>query len=475
MANNDYSDLGGQQEHDYSDLGGTVDNQPSLLEQINQSAPMQYVHGMQYGTTHLAPIMTNLLAKRLQELGKPFYQMAGMPQNIPQQTPDIPQQGSGIAYEAGKPLGEVAGIAGMSELGGAGGLPSALSNVGTMAGYGALQNPEDRATGALKGAAYGSLGETLPMIKGMNIIPDAIRPQLIAKSLADQLSDKNIAAKKNYGGQLYDSVFRGSNNLGRSPLYNGDLATSSENTYASLDPSEKSDAFDADTKKMDRKFYNNPTIQNAHELQSQMGERIRDLMKLRARQGGLGQVDNNQLISIKTAQGLLQNDIISALNKQDPNAANQYNQAAANWATNVAPYNDAATLMKSLGDNPSPEKIIDKFQKAGSKGFSIHPELAEQLAEMQKRVSNKNIVQALSGGGLGYAASHISGGSIPSEILSALAGGSLSSPIMKAIASRFSGARTPSNGFLQALGQTLQKTYTPAYQAGAIGLLNQGQ
>ena len=471
MANYDFSDLGGQQEHDFSDLGGTVDNQPSLLEQINQSAPVQYVHGMQYGTMHPMMLLGNLLNKNLSKI--PNVNIGQMP---------MPQYGQGQAYEAGKPLGELAGIAGTAELGGLAELPSALSNVGTMSGYGALENPQDRVTGALKGAAYGMGGEALGGIfgAGSDAVKNArmrLNPKYDVNDLFNVLSKNKIDNIKASGSKLYDNALL-NNNVGNNPLYDDSLEN--QPIHSSFLNAIDKGNINASTEDKFNQFQKDPTINNAHDLQSEMGDSIRKLQVKEAWNGSLDPKAQDRLYTYNKLYPSLKDEIAKSLQRIDPSAAQAYNDAALNWATNVVPYRKTSAILRKLGSDADPtlvDKTFNKIQrtnKSEATNTPIPPEINDKINLLHKHVLNQQIAQGIGGAAVGGALSQLGfGSSLGTDLITALVAGGSTPTAFKVLGNRFGGVSSPQ--FLKTLKETLQKTYTPAYQAGAIGLLNQGQ
>lgn len=232
--------------------------------------------------------------------------------------------------------------------GGGGAIPQVAAN----AAYGATQT-DHPILGATTGAALslipGAARAISPLVK---TAANYIRPQAAmndilqnlgggqslegnAQSLAQSLKaayEKNASA----GKELYDPVM---NTYGKNSIYEN--AAPENSAYQALDK----DVLSSDTrlKKLNQQFSDNPTLDNAHTLQSQLGTAIRKLETNDAK-GTLSIADRNTLYGYQDAQDAVKKDMMSFLNSKDPVSANQYQAASANWAQNVVPYTETPKL-----------------------------------------------------------------------------------------------------------------------------------
>jgi len=106
-----------------------------------------------------------------------------------------------------------------------------------------------------------------------------------------------------------------SNLLGDGNIYSSPEANAN---YLGLSPETINKTYNSDLKLMHDKFLANPTFDNAHELQSQLGSEVRDFDKMRARLGKLPQTERNLQDTYKFARTNLQEDIDSFLTNKNP-------------------------------------------------------------------------------------------------------------------------------------------------------------
>lgn len=358
------------------------------------------------------------------------------------------------AFGDKNPTGAGQTIAGLSEYApyGVAALISPASAVAANAAYGST-NVNHPVLGAMGGAALslmpGAAHAISPLAKtALNSIrPQAAMNDILqnlgngqslegnAQSLAQSLKaayEKNASA----GNELYDPIMKP---YGQNSIYENALPENS--AYKALDK----DVLSSDTrlKKLNQQFSDNPTLDNAHTLQSQLGTAIRKLETNDAK-GTLSIADRNTLYGYQDAQNAVKKDMMSFLNSKDPALANQYQAASANWAQNVVPYTETPKLaqivkgdivnptpaqIQSIFKNPEPEiqKVVsDMGPKANAQilynhlgktnylkpedlvkaaqnldkqglGSYVTPELDEQLNTLSNRIRNRNY--AVKGGG----------------------------------------------------------------------------
>lgn len=286
---------------------------------------------------------------------------------------NVPQahNGSGAAYNVGDFLGNTAAFLGGGEaLGGArlaseglplvgriaamlGKTPGMISRTAGAAGYGALNSPEDRLGGAEHGAELGVLGESIPyagnlikagidQFKPQNLVNGIIKHisggqslEDVAKSLAVKV--KNLyKSKQDEAKTIYDAVFK-SPAVRDGSIYppvnpSGILAESTVPKFefkgAPSDIAESHSVFNKD-----------PSLQNAHNLQSDLGREIRDLKSTYANRGFTGE-ERELMKSYTGARHQLKDKISSFLESKDPALANKYQEATDYYRQNLSPYLD---------------------------------------------------------------------------------------------------------------------------------------
>lgn len=385
------------------------------------------------------------------------------------------------------------------------GVGQAIGRAMGSSAYGAVNDPNNRLQGAGMGAAFSGLSE-IPAYGASaisNMTPTGYASTLRqtlgqgmglqenAKSLAGSIRDAYQTQTQN-GSALYKPVFDA---VGDSRIFSepGDVANSQ---YGALDPSITS-SFGGQLKNVANQFNNNPTFNNAHTLQSQLGFKIRKLQDNDAK-GTLSVADGNTMEGYQTAQQALINDMGSFLDKTSPGLSDQYANASANWLQNVVPYTETPAIAKianqaitnpknisTLFSSPEPgvdkvisdigpqanQKIIynelmknnaqdpqsmmDVYNKLDAKGLGsyITPEISSQFAQLQKNINRGSLIEHGIGTLGGLAASKLSGAEFPgNEIVGAALGNAAMHTILN-------------NPLTKAISYGVQKSYRPAANA----------
>ncbi|HEX4044160.1 MAG TPA: hypothetical protein VHZ76_00660 [Gammaproteobacteria bacterium] len=304
--------------------------------------------------------------------------------NIPtfQQQPDLASKAGNIAGNIG---GFVAGGEGLRGIGlAAEGLPYlgdaasylANSKLGQQVGrtaysglYGASQDTNNRLAGLGAGLGFGTLSEALPYaIQGVSGLADKyfgandIKNQIVnGISQGNSLEDnsKNFAqtvfktANDAYdqGQKQFQDVF---DQVPNESIYSPGQAPQ----YANFTPKKgvayltggqisgnnalpqnvlNSALSNSKVSSLHNNFMNNPTLQNAHLLQSQMGARMRAIDN-----GNTSDViSSNERDSLQQAQSALRSDMGTYLGAQgNQGLAQDYQAAQANWKNNVVPWTE---------------------------------------------------------------------------------------------------------------------------------------
>lgn len=259
---------------------------------------------------------------------------------------------------------------------------------------------------------------------------------------------ENASDLKDYLMQNYGYAFP--NNKSLLNFFNSKPVIVNKGNYNSLGQ-DIIDSYDRNLKDLHNQFTENPTLQNAHNLQSQLGYAARQL-QAKDTKSGLSPAERSTLQGYQQAQNSLRSDINTFLNSNNPVLANQYNLATANWAQNVTPYLEnpkiaqiakgditnpdaIANLFKNpepeiqqivndigpsannkilyaeLGKtkaNLTPERLTNSFNQLENKGLSsyITPELAQQFEQLAGKTTARNYARLAAGTLLG---SHFGG------------------------------------------------------------------
>lgn len=377
--------------------------------------------------------------------------------------------GQGGWYKAGQLGGEAADYLALSEALpglGASKLANAIGRIGGSSAYGAVMNPENRTAGAIEGGLAGGVGESIPLLaKGA----DFFRPTKFARNIAKTFSPESIENISDRGMNLYENAFSG---IKESPIYSNE----SKMEYLTLPEDQIKKNYDIDLKKLHERFLKNPTLQNAHELQSQLGSEMRDLYKMKSRLGTLPQADKNTLISYKYAHKLLNKDIDSFLKDVDKNALphvsgdsgrlESYKNATENWAKNVVPARNASLVISKLGRNYTPEKMLKSLERAEDLGTQLPDTLSRQLESLKSMITARNVLQGGIGATIGGSAAPMVGPG--TETLGLLGGAALGPKIINTLVSNFK-INPKASEFMDKLLKNLYKPVSKSVIANVLG------
>jgi hypothetical protein len=460
--------------------------------------------------------------------------------------------GSGTGYGLGTALGDIAGFAGGGEgLGAVRGASEAIPYLGKIAEalggqgasgvarravgsgtYGAIQNPDDRLKGFNQGAELSGALDMVPgALKGVSSISKVIRPQEYAKQILDTLGSgqslesnaKSLAQsiqnsfKKQVGigNDLYNPVFSslGDSKLGSSIEVAGknpkDTKLIPPGKYGGIDQ-KILDSYDYKIGDLHDSYAKSPILQNAHDLQSQLGTTVRQLQKTDLK-SNLSIADRKKMQGYQLAQDALQNDIGSFLKSKNPKLSDQYNTATQYWRENVVPYvenpfiakiakgevenpRNISTIFKNpeegigkivddlgdsgknsilyaelgkLGKKLNPDQLLEASKGLDAKGLSsyVTPELSSQINTLKNRIGYRDLTQKGTGLLTGAALSHGLGAPALFDTLAGL-GAAAASPS----AMRFIQSKVPIDT-VSAISKALAKLYKGGSKATIATLL----
>lgn len=412
-----------------------------------------------------------------------------------------PQWGAGPYYEAAKPIGELAplvgggleleavrgawegleeapaAIRGLAKYLGTG-AGRAIGSTGAMAGYGALTSPEDRLQGAKTGAEFGVAAEAAPALAGIGLknlgsLLGKFSDTTQATKLLDNLGGLEkvpLEAKDQFNANKAGEMLRGgylSNLTDTQNIYkpvfdkvgDAEIYEPSEGLFGRKINKPYIDAkydLTGDLKETHDKFVSNPTFQNAHILQSDLGKEYSSAKS--AFQKDKTDANKKEMKMLRSARNTLKTDMDKFLTKTDESGAlkQQYDRATKSFRENVVPYltdkriGDIVTgkvtypkslsnifafpggkkegtehldkIMEDLGDplkdriiydelnkaekKPSGQAVIDLYKNLGFKGLRdyITPSLRDQMGSLTKTTEQSGMFKrgagALAGLGL---------------------------------------------------------------------------
>lgn len=461
------------------------------------------------------------------------------------------QSANGTAYNVGKIAGNVAAFMGGGEaldtaraaasgipiagqlasaLGGSGGWGVARRALGN-AIYGGLATNTDRTTGASEGAGLSVATDSLPVVgKALTPLVNYFQPSKYAKEILNNLGGgQNLqdasqsvlnsiksayTANKEQARDLYSPVL---DSLSNSSIYNKVKSPDPlQNLYSptqwdGLYPNTPfNPAINSDISALHNNFIQNPTLKNAHKLQSQLGTALGQLTNgITAPDQATWQTIN----SLGNARNALKTDINNFLQNSDPAIANQYQIASNYFRDNVAPYRNIpdiykiatgettnikptqlanlfsspnANLQQVLSDLPqdainkilytklgqyqvgSPEFALqNKINRLDQQGLGqfVSPELNSQLQSLQNRIHAKNALQMAAGAALGASTGMPIGleGAVPLGVL----GAGVGKPLIN-----YMNNRLPIQKIGDSLKKGVQISYNPVQKALLANLLN---
>lgn len=454
------------------------------------------------------------------------------------------QSGSGTAYNVGDVLGNTAAFMGGGEALGAGRLaseglpylgkaaqlagkvPGVVSRMAGSTGYGALSNPQDRLGGAKTGAEFGLLGEALPYVgKAVGSVFNKFKPQKLseqiidyisggkslednAKSLAEKIKDL-YKTKSQEASDIYDPIFKHSG-LGGDVIYpevnpSGIHATKTVPKF-DLEGAPK------EIQKLNSEFEANPTLQNAHDFQSDLGYAIRKLEDTQ-KKSGLSTQEDNLLSQYHDARDILKDKISTFISDKDPNLSNEYERATQYYKDNIGPYLNNTRIRQiakekktnpanvhnifknpepgiekvaadlgeegqnqiiysAIGHNKNtvtPERISDAISKLDKQGLEsyLNPNLAKQFKSLSSRMRNRDLAQSLFTTIAGSQAGKFLGGTA-GQLAGGVIGATRGSDLMKSIQPNL-----PQSAMGNLLMEYLSKGYSPLSKS-VIANMSQG-
>lgn len=293
--------------------------------------------------------------------------------------------------------------------------------------------------------------------------------------------------------------------------------TFGQSQYLNLDK-DIPNSYDRNISGLHQNFIDNPTLQNAHDLQSQLGTSIGKLQSQDAR-GNLSVADRSTMQGYQQARGALRSDMTNFLNTQNPNLASQYQMGTDYYRENVAPYlqdssiaqiakgkiinpenvtsifkNPEPYMQKIVGDMGSqannkilyaqlgknaaslkPEQLISQFQGLDKSGLGsyVPQSLSDQMHELSGRISARNNTQRGVGALAGLAAMHPASGFINPEIAGVIGaglGGAFSPAIMRGIQ-----GVAPIQSMGQSIAAGIKKSYPFISNSIKANTINGGQ
>lgn len=318
-----------------------------------------------------------------------------------QQKPSASQQmvNNIISPEGREGLKKIAAYTGMIGTSGIGGMAGTAARLGAGAGAGAILDPEDRMKGAETGLGFSALGEAAPFaLSGVGKIAELINPVKYAGKLGEQIKN-TYNTFKTETSRIYNDLRDRYQDKNIYEIGNKLPSTS----YLNSSPQDMNYVNqNATLKRMHNAFLENPTYENAHDLQSQMGSYSREIKK-----GKMDANDINTVDAISNVQGNLQEDMGNFLKNSNPLDYSSYQQARSLTRDVLAPHdlNDyVSKVARGRIKDIDPNDLLSGIKKAKEtgrlpQGHYLEP-LAEQLKNRVERGGAINDIGSLIGGGV---------------------------------------------------------------------------
>jgi hypothetical protein len=323
--------------------------------------------------------------------------------------------GGGEALEGLRLAGEGLPLAGelAKQLGGKGISGVARRAIGTGIG-GVVDNQDDREGGFEKGAAMSLAADALPGgVKLLGKGAEFLNPQKFTNKLAESIKNSYESSLKKAADE-YNPVLE---KLGNNKI--------SSSEYANLDKDIPKDYFGPILKNMQSKFLENPTLQNAHDFQSQLGTKIGQLTSKKP-----DAFTSNTIEGLRQARDSVRNDMLSYLKAEDPKMADKYLRGTEVFREEAAPYRNNPTIYKiAKGDvkTIAPQKL-QKTLETVSESNQLGKEhyLSQALEQLSKRTNRsaaaRDILSVGAGGLAGEMLAPGIGGGATGAILGKLVG-----------------------------------------------------
>lgn len=431
----------------------------TALQTIMQSAPVQGIIGA-------SDALVNFPAKGINAGAD----LAGLPS---QARLPLFKGGEGNAYDIGSKLGDIGSyfmggeaadtarllaenapaIGKAAQFLGAPGVGGVTGRALGNAAFGGIQNNDDPSMGALSGTAASLATDAIPgSLKGLAKVAEIAKPEKFTNALVDSIANKYQEAK-DVASSFFNPVME---RFGNYHL----TKNNPSKEYRAVDSKIIDQNYNQDLMKLHDDFTSRPTLQNAHDLQSQLG------VEIRALQGANDAATRRSVVALKNAREALKTDMDSFLRIRSPEMADQYKEGSRYFAENVAPYRADNTVQKiaeGTRKTISPKQLNNVLTRVNE---SQDLDKSHYLAQALDALTNKlNVGQMVSSIG------SMVGGAGLSELMNPGIGSALSG----AAVGKFIGPSTLSlaqNPVAIGLAKALHKGYRPATNALKGALLS---
>ena len=253
-------------------------------------------------------------------------------------------------------------------------------NYGEALGVEGEQPGDELLRGIPKGAALSPLSKIIPSVLGKI-------PGVTNKSIANQLSRHKTnainEANKNYVDLFSDVKNKGIEDINVPKIEAADIIENSQPKYH--------EAL--------KNFLKDPTFENAHWAQSDLGYIIRHLQKVDEK-SGLSSTQHKTLKNALAAQNRIKQKMFEDKRiKENPNFEHRYNELSGDYAKNVIPYKQLEELSDYENKKITPNNMIKSLLGNDEFMLGLGKRYMPQL--LTNKALRSNVAKLMGGGLLG--------------------------------------------------------------------------
>ncbi len=219
----------------------------------------------------------------------------------------------------------------------------------------------------------------------MQNISKGERPEEAGQNLAANIKSTyaNVKSKAQIPyNDIFDKTTVDGNTVGDAPIFQHPdplTGVQRQGDYADLIGNRKNPFNDSNLDALHKDLIKNPSIDNAHALQSDLGGEIAYMQKQR----DMGNLDDSGISKLNfytSARQALFNDAGNALDKIQPGLSDEYNAATQNWKNEVIPYHtdkDLRDIAQGKIQNPTTTQINGIFKNPESQMNKVVNDLGQ--------------------------------------------------------------------------------------------------
>lgn len=264
-------------------------------------------------------------------------------------------------------------------------LPSSVKNIMQASALGGLISPEDRLKGAVSGAAMGGLGELAGLPSAGY---SSLKTGIIRKPVKEgaKIFDEMIGEGQSYGENVTETVSQIRNTRKKTFAKSAEkYKTNLFDTYgkdklssqAIKVPDSTINAFGTELNDQYTKLLADPTVENAHFLQSAIGDEIASIEQVPKSMRVNPRETREELIALRNGEKIITKAVENHFQNVSPEVFNRYQEATDFYKKYARPWKINQTIEKVTHKNPkiretvTPTKMLAAFKNPEIKGESI--------------------------------------------------------------------------------------------------------